>query len=173
MTAVRCRRCRSGNGGSGEILALGHLFGELAERVELEPREKMALINGSPCAAALVADVALAGRRRLELVEPIFALSVETIRAPLDAFATELAELWGDEHEADALRSFATLLSGGAPEREAYQAPVSHRVSPRVLGRLREAQSHSERTAASSLASVTDNPIFLPPGEGRPLGALV
>ena len=29
-----------GNGGAGEILALGHLFGELAERVELEPRRR-------------------------------------------------------------------------------------------------------------------------------------
>jgi histidine ammonia-lyase len=162
-----------GNGGSGEILALGHLFGELAERVELEPREKMALINGSPCAAALVADVALAGRRRLELVERTFALSVETIRAPLDAFAAELGALWGDEHEADALHSFAALLGGGAPERQAHQAPVSYRVLPRVLGRLREAQSHIERTARSSLVSVTDNPVFLPPGDGRPLGALV
>jgi histidine ammonia-lyase len=162
-----------GNGGSGEILALGHLFGELAERVELEPREKMALINGSPCAAALVGDAALAGRGRLELVERTFALSVETIRAPLDAFAAELGELWGDEHEADALHSLAALLDGGAPERQAQQAPVSHRVLPRVFGRLREAQSHAERTAASSLASVTDNPVFLPPGDGRPLGALV
>jgi histidine ammonia-lyase len=162
-----------GNGGAGEILALGHLFGELAERVELEPREKMALINGSPCAAALVADVALAGRRRLALAEPAFALSVESIRAPLDAFAPELGELWGDAHEADALRSFATLLSGGAPARQPHQAPVSHRVLPRVLGRVREAQSHAERTATSSLVSVSDNPVFLPPGAGRPLGALV
>src|SRR4051812_7230145 len=103
----------------------------------------MAVINGSPCAAALVADVALAGRGRRELVESPFALSVETIRAPLDAFAAELGELWGDVHEADALRSFATLLSGGATERQAHQAPVSHRVLPRVLGRLREAQSHT------------------------------
>jgi histidine ammonia-lyase len=122
-----------GNGGAGEILALAHLFGDLADGVELEPREKMALINGSPCAAALVADVALAG----------------------------------------ALRSLAALLEGGPPQRQAHQAPVSHRVLPRVLGRLREAQSHAERTAASSLASVTDNPVFLAPGAGRPDGALV
>jgi histidine ammonia-lyase len=100
-------------------------------------------------------------------------LSVETIRVPLDAFAAEFGELWGDEHEADALRSFGALLGGGAPERQAHQAPVSHRVLPRVLGRLREAQSHIERTATSSLVSVTDNPVFLPPGEDRPLGALV
>ena len=73
-----------GNGGSGEILALGHLFGGLAERMELEPREKMALINGSPCAAALVADAALAGQGRLALAERVLALSAEAIRAPLD-----------------------------------------------------------------------------------------
>lgn len=98
-----------GNGGSGEILALGHLFGEVAERLELEPREKMALINGSPCAAAMVADAALAGRGRLELAEGTFALSVEAIRAPLEAFAPELGELWGNEHEAEALTSFRSL----------------------------------------------------------------
>ena len=73
-----------GNKGSGEILALGHLFGELAERLELQPREKMALINGSPCASALVADIALAGRGRLALAERALALSAEAIRAPLE-----------------------------------------------------------------------------------------
>ncbi len=162
-----------GNGGSGEILALGHLFGEVADRLELEPREKMALINGSPCAAAMVADAALAGRGRLELAEATFALSVEAIRAPLEAFAPELGDLWGNEHEAEALTSFRSLLAGGAHERQAHQAPVSYRVLPRVLGRLREAQAHAERTATGSLGSVTDNPVFLAPSEDHPLGALV
>ena len=162
-----------GNGGAGEILALGHLFGALAEELELEPREKMALINGSPCAAALVADAALAGDGRLALAERTFALSVEAIRAPLEAFDPALGELWGDPHEAAALRSLGTLLDGGAPERQDHQAPVSHRVLPRVLGRVREAGAHAERTAAGSLAAVTDNPVFLLPTEDRPLGALV
>jgi histidine ammonia-lyase len=162
-----------GNGGSGEILALGHLFGDLADRLELEPREKMALINGSPCAAALVADAALAGRGRLELAERVFALSVEAIRAPVEAFSPELGELWGNEHEAAALASLGALLHGGARDRQAHQGPVSHRVLPRVLGRLRETQANAEGTAAGSLASVTDNPVFLPPAEGRPLGALL
>ena len=162
-----------GNGGSGEILALGHLFGGLAERMELEPREKMALINGSPCAAALVADAALAGQGRLALAERVLALSAEAIRAPLDGFSPELGALWGDEHETRALESLTALLAGGAAERQPHQAPVSHRVLPRVLGRLREAQAHAERTAAGSLAAVTDNPVFLPPGPERPLGAIV
>jgi len=162
-----------GNGGAGEILALGHLFGDLADPLALGPREKMALINGSPCAAALVADAALAARGRLDLAERTFALSVEAIRAPLDAYDPQFGELWGDEHEADALRSLGSLLDGGTGQRQDHQAPVSHRVLPRVLGRVREAGARAEQTANGSLASVTDNPVFLPPGPERPLGALV
>jgi histidine ammonia-lyase len=62
------------NGGSGEVLALGSLFYDLSTRMTLTPKERMALINGSPCAAAMVADAALAGGRRLELTESVFAL---------------------------------------------------------------------------------------------------
>ena len=45
-----------GSGGSGEVVALGRLFYDLSTRMELTPKERMALINGSPCAAALAAD---------------------------------------------------------------------------------------------------------------------
>jgi histidine ammonia-lyase len=162
-----------GNGGAGEILALGHVFGALAARLELEPREKMALVNGSPCAAALVADAALTGQGLLDLAERTFALSVEAIRAPLDAFAAALGGLWGNAHEAAALASLGALLEGGAPDRQAHQGPVSHRVLPRVLGRVRETQAHAERTADGALSSVTDNPVFLPPDDEHPLGAFI
>ena len=37
-----------GNGGSGEILPLGHLFGALSARTVEDSREAMSLINGSP-----------------------------------------------------------------------------------------------------------------------------
>jgi histidine ammonia-lyase len=162
-----------GNGGAGEILPLGHLFHELAARLDLEPRERMALINGSPCAAALVADAALAGRGRLELAERAFALSAEALLVPLEAYAADLEPLWNDEHEARALRTLRSLLDGGDPDRQGHQGPVSHRILPRVLGRAGEAQAHAEAVAAASLAAVTDNPIYLPPDATRPHGALV
>ncbi|MDP9399979.1 MAG: aromatic amino acid lyase, partial [Actinomycetota bacterium] len=162
-----------GNGGAGEVLALGHLFADLADELELEPKEAMALINGSPSAAALVADVALAGRGRVDLAERTLALSAEALRAPLEAYADDLEALWGDEHEAGALRALRALLAGGAPARQDHQAPVSHRILPRVLGRTREAQAHAERVAAASLASVTGNPTYVPPDPQRPLGAFL
>src|SRR3954454_5637554 len=51
-----------GNGGSGEILALGRLFYTLSARMELEPKERMALINGSPGGGGRLGGVGLAGR---------------------------------------------------------------------------------------------------------------
>src|SRR5208282_3686118 len=65
----------SGQGGAGEILALYPLFAELTTRFDLEVKERGSLINGSPCAAALVADAAIAARRRLQLAIETFALS--------------------------------------------------------------------------------------------------
>jgi histidine ammonia-lyase len=129
----------------------------------------MALINGSPCAAALVADVALAGRRRIELAEATLALVAEAAGAPDEHYAPELEQLWGDEHEAAALRSMRGLLEGSARERQAHQASVSLRILPRVLGGARRAQAEAERAARVSLSSVTDNPVYLPPTPQRPM----
>lgn len=160
------------NGGSGEILALGSLFFGLSTRMALTPKERMALINGSPCAAALVADVALAGRGRLELAESVFALVAEVCGAPDEHFAVELADLWGDAYEAAALASLRTLLDGSGRVRQHRQASVSVRILPRVLGAIRRAQAAAEAAATVALSSVTDNPVYLPPGEDHPLGAV-
>jgi histidine ammonia-lyase len=133
----------------------------------------MALINGSPCAAALVADVALAGQARLALAESVFALTAEAAHAPLEAYSEDLEALWGDEHETAALRSLRALLAGSADDRQAHQGAVSFRILPRVLGQVRRAQAEAERAAAVSLRSVTDNPVYLLPDGDRPLGAVI
>lgn len=154
------------NGGSGEVLALGTLFYGLSEQLQLTAKERMALINGSPCAAALIADLALAGRRRSQLAEWVFALVAEVAGAPDEHYAAELEVLWGDEHEAQALRSLRALLEGSERVRQRHQASVSLRILPRVLGAARRAQAEAERAATVSLSAVTDNPVYLPP-DGR------
>jgi histidine ammonia-lyase len=159
------------NGGSGEILALGSLFFELSTQMLLTPKERMALINGSPCAAALVADIALAVGRRIALTEAVFALVAEVSGAPDEHFAPELEELWGDEHEAAALHSVRTLLEGSNRVRQRHQASVSVRILPRVLAAARRSQAAAARAARISLSAVTDNPVYLPPDRDRPLGA--
>jgi histidine ammonia-lyase len=160
------------NGGAGEVSALGSLFFELSTRLSLTPKERMALINGSPCAAALIADVALAASRRTDLAESVFALVAELVGVPDEHYAAELEELWEDEHEAEALRSFRELLSGSKRVRQRHQAAVSLRILPRVLAAARRAQAAAERCANISLSAVTDNPVYLPPDPERRLGAI-
>ena len=46
------------------------------------------------------------------------------------------------------------------------------RILPRVLGAIRRAQAAAEAAATVALSSVTDNPVYLPPGEDHPLGAV-
>jgi len=161
-----------GNGGSGEILALAHLFGPLLGEDDLGAKEGLALINGSPCAAALLADAVLAARGRLGLAYDVFALSVEAYRAPLDAYDEALEELWPDEHERRALRALRGRLSDETVRRT-HQAPVAFRILPRVLGQAEQALSAAAEAATVSLRSVTDNPVYLPPTEEHPDGRVL
>ena len=158
----------AGQGGAGEILGLAPLFNGLAERMALGEKEVLSLINGSPAASALLADSALAARRRLALTEHVFALSAEAMRTPPDHYAEELEELWGDPAEAATLRRLRDLMAGGAGDRRPYQAPVSYRILPRVLAQFRRATEAAESAAETSLKAITDNPVFLTPGSGHP-----
>lgn len=163
----------SGQGGAGEILALYPLFADLSSRFDLEVKERGSLINGSPCAAALVADSALGARRRIHMAEKVFALSIEAFRAPLEHYDAALDALWNDEHEATALRALRQLLVGAGNARRNYQAPVSYRVVPKVLGQAHRARAAAERAATVSLASASDNPVYIPPDEAHPLGRCI
>jgi histidine ammonia-lyase len=160
-----------GQDGPGEVVPLLRVMRGID--VDFEEGEPMALVNGSPCAAALAADVALTSRRRLDIAERVFALSVEAFRAPLDAYDEALDALWEDEHEAAALRGLRECFAGADPDRLAHQAPVSYRILPRVLGQAHRAVAAMEDAARVSLRSVTDNPVYILPDERHPLGRAI
>lgn len=160
-------------GGAGEILALYPLFAELSTRIALEVKERGSLINGSPCAAALVGDAALAARRRLALAQQVFALSIEAFRAPLEHYDAALESLWGDPHEATALQGLRRNLAGAGGGRRNYQAPVSYRIVPRVLGAAHRALAQAEEAATVSLSAASDNPVYVPADETHPHGRCI
>jgi histidine ammonia-lyase len=153
-------------------LALYPLFAELSTRFELEVKERGSLINGSPCAAALMADAAIAARRRLQLALETFALSIEAFRAPLEHYDEALETLWGDRDESAVLRSLRGYL-GDSGGRRNYQAPVSYRIVPRILGHGHRAVAAAEHAAKVSLSSISDNPVYLGPDEVHPYGRCI
>ncbi len=155
-----------GQGGAGEILSLSYLFLPLTQRVDLAEKDLLSLINGSPAAAALVADAALAARARLELVADVFALAAEAFNAPLGHFAEELETLWNNPHDAWALHALRSRIGGGhGGARRPYQAPVSIRIMPRIMGEAHRAMTAADTIARQSLAAVSDNPVVFPSGE--------
>lgn len=162
-----------GNGGAGEILPLSHLFTGLAEGVELGAKDSLALVNGSPCSAALIADASLAASNRLGLALDVFALAAEAFNAPLEHYSPALDDLWGDAHETWTLAGMRARLDGAGGRRRPYQAPVSYRILPRTLGQARRAAVEAERAAAVSLASVSDNPVYVPADDAHPLGQVL
>lgn len=158
---------------AGEIIGLAHLFLPLAEGFDLKEKDSLCLVNGSPVAAAFIADAVIAASRRLNLATRVFALSAEAIRSPRDAYDAALDELWGDEHEADVLAALRELLDGGDSQRRPYQAPVSYRALPRILAQAARATSQAHDVASTSLRAVTDNPVFVPPDDDHPAGRVL
>ena len=155
-----------GQGGAGEILSLSYLFLPLTQRVELAEKDMLSLINGSPAAAALVADAALAARERLDLVADVFALAAEAFNAPLGHFAPELESLWNNPNDAWALEALRIRIgTGHGGARRPYQAPVSIRIMPRIMGEAHRAMYAADTIARQSLAAVSDNPVVFPAGE--------
>ena len=164
-----------GQGGAGEILSLSHLFAGLAERMKPAAKDVLCLINGSPSAAGLVTDAALVADRRLDMAARVFGLSFEAFNAPLDHLDPALDGYWNNPHDAWALRRLRDLV-GDSHEgvRRPYQAPVSYRIVPRMLGQARRAACLAAEVAAESLQAVTDNPVWVDAiDEDRPFGRFI
>ena len=164
-----------GQGGAGEILSLSHLFMGLAEAAKPALKDVMCLVNGSPAATGLVTDAALVAARRLDVAARVFALSFEAFNAPLDHLDPALADYWNNPHDGWALGRLRELVGGGhGGERRPYQAPVSYRILPRMLGQARRAAALAAEVAEESLQAVTDNPVWVDDAdEDHPFGRFV
>ena len=161
-----------GQGGAGEILSLSHLFTGLVEKAKPAIKDVLCLINGSPAATGLVTDAALVAENRFDLAAQIFALSFEAFNAPLGHLDAALGDYWNNPHDTWALGRLRELVGDGhGGKRRPYQAPVSFRIVPRMLGQARRAATMAAEVAAESLQAVTDNPVWIDDaGEDHPFG---
>jgi histidine ammonia-lyase len=163
-----------GQGGAGEILSLSHLFLPLARSMQLGEKDALSLINGSPSATGLVVDGALAAAALLDVAAEVLALAAEAFNTPLGHFDPELDTYWNNPHDAWALTRLRDLIDGGhGGDRRPYQAPVSFRILPRVLGQAHLAAETARNLAEQSLPAMSDNPALLPPDADNPNGRAV
>ncbi|MBX2883257.1 MAG: aromatic amino acid lyase [Granulosicoccus sp.] len=162
-----------GNTSAGEIVPLSHLFTSMWQSVELGEKEALALINGSPCATALMADLALSFEARLDLAVDVFALAAEALASPHEHYAAALDPLYANPALAEIQARLRARMSPPGGTRRAYQAPVSWRILPGVLGHALNTQQRLYALADHALKTVTDNPVFIPPDEEYPAGQVL
>jgi histidine ammonia-lyase len=180
---------RGGAGCAGEVIPLAHAFltltgaglvlrpdgsaqeaeAALAERgalpYRLKAKEGIALLAGSPLAAALaLARLRSAERLAAQLLASA-AAAIDALAAPLDPYDEAVGRLAGDP----LLEGVLADLRGAVGDRQADagpagrralgpQAPVSFRVAPQVLAQLRRTLGRLDEDVRRALVAVTDSP---------------
>jgi histidine ammonia-lyase len=166
---------RHGNGGPGEIQALGWLFADVPSELELGIKEGMSLINGAPCASALLADAVLCSEHAMVGAESVLGLATAAFGVSPGIYDARLDALWGDPFQAQALAAIRAMIDRAEPLAgdDHPQPPVSFRILPRVLGNARRVLAAARAAAEIALPAVSDNPVFLFPERPDELGEIV
>ena len=167
--------------GRGEVEVGGHVSPALPalreaglEPLVLEPKEGLALLNGtqlmSALGALLVADADRLGRT----ASVAAAMSVEALLGTEVAFAAayQLARPHpGQVAVAAELRHLlrsSTWQAGHHGDAHKVQDPYSLRCVPQVHGAVRDAVDHLRRVLDVEMNSATDNPLVFPEGGVAP-----
>ena len=137
------------------------------EPLALEPKEGLALINGTHLMAAAGCLAVRDARRLLDAAVVALALSLEAFKGstvPFDARLAAIRPHPGHERVAARLRE---LLAGSdvvASHADCgrVQDPYTLRCAPQVLGAIDDALAYVENAVERELRAVTDNPLVFP-----------
>ena len=141
------------------------------EPLELEPKEGIALVNGTQGMVAVGALALHRARRLAKAADIAGAMTVEAILATDRPFDERLQRLRPHPGQAASASNLRTLLQDSEivashkGSSHLIQDAYSLRCAPQVHGAYREALRHGEEVVSIEMASVSDNPIVFPDGE--------
>lgn len=133
-----------------------------AQPLQLEAKEGLSLVNGTPCASGLACIALDRARRLLDWADLIAAMSFENLGHEPHAWSSECLQYRRSAGVAATGRRLTALIAGSAilaraPPRT--QDGMSLRAVPQVHGAARDQLASIGDTIDQELASVTDNPI--------------
>ena len=141
------------------------------EPIQLEPKEGIALVNGTQGMVAVGALALHRARLLAKAADIAAAMTVEAVLASGRPFDERLHRLRPHPGQAASASNLRTLLAGSeivASHRESkhlIQDAYSLRCAPQVHGAYRDALSHAEEVVSTEMASVSDNPVVFADGE--------
>ena len=134
----------------------------------LDPREALALVNGTSMSAGLAALVMHEAIHLASLSQILTAMSVEALRGTdenFDSFLAQVRPHWGQAESARNLRGFLrgsklVYREHGSSENSLRQDRYSIRTASQWLGPLLEDFVLAHRQVTNELNSATDNPLI-------------
>jgi histidine ammonia-lyase len=135
--------------------------------IEVEPKEGLALINGTDAMTTLLALAVHDVEELLRAADIACALSVEALLGTTVAYGEEVVALRPAQGQSDSAANLRTLLRDSpivASHRESHHAvqdAYSLRCAPQVHGAARDAVAFCRATVEHELASIVDNPVVL------------
>lgn len=136
--------------------------------VRLEPKEGLALINGTQAMTSLLAIAAIEATRLVRVADMVGALSTDALLGCDTPFDPRIHQLRPHAGQVASAANLWTLMQGSAL-RESHrhgdsrvQDPYSIRCMPQVHGAARDVLSDVESRVAIEMNAVTDNPLVFP-----------
>ncbi|MFD5826204.1 histidine ammonia-lyase [Lentzea sp. NPDC060358] len=156
-----------GNGNAffeGRLMPAGEALTRAGlERIALDGRDALALVNGiSVTAAALGLAVAQAVRARCT-AELLSALLVDVLGCGTEHTSVGLLAAFGHPDVADTGAALRTWLAGSTPSGERpLQEAYSIRCTPQLIGAAATSVRQADEVVRRDLNGVSDNPLFFP-----------
>ena len=134
--------------------------------VELQPKEGLALINGTPVMTALACFSTARALNLLRSATVIAALSTEALRGTDAAFGHALQQVRPHRGQIEIGRYLRAVLADSEVMRShkncpKVQDPYSIRCIPQVHGACLDAWEHCTKTVQIEVNSATDNPLII------------
>src|SRR5215203_44482 len=148
------------------------------EPLTLQPKEGLALLNGTQLMSALGALLLADADRLVRTASVAAALSVEALLGTEVAYAAPYQLARPHPGQLAVAAELRHLLRGSGLQRAHHgsahkvQDPYSLRCVPQVHGAVRDAFDHLRRVLDVELNSATDNPLVFPSGGHVPTDAL-
>ncbi|NKB89770.1 MAG: histidine ammonia-lyase [Acidobacteria bacterium] len=135
--------------------------------LDLQPKEGLALVNGTQVMTALGTLASAQLDRLCSVANVTGAMSLEALLGKTAPFDPAIAELRGFEGQRRCADEIRALLSGSQladSEATRVQDGYSLRCMPQVHGAAYDVCAMARTTFATELNAVTDNPVVLPDG---------
>ncbi len=155
------------------------------EKLQLQAKEGLALINGTPVMSAIGAICLVKARNLLRSASTIAALSIEALRGTDAAFDERIHRYRPHPGQIEVARHLRQTLKNSPIGKshskcQKVQDAYSLRCTPQVLGASIDAWTHTRKVIETELNSVTDNPLVFDDGilsggnfHGEPVGLVL